>query len=529
MKYWYWVLGVVVVGGIGVAGYYYGPGLLEALNQNTHKNSETDISSSHSDADSSSSNDWDLLIQAADAGRNAELVASVLMGKHLLFQFEIFGTNRYKISNIASNGDVTFEYEVLSVDVQIPDKVKQEMLDQGGYATEPPEGASIVDLGWDSMVGYAQKSIFTKAAFISMLEDWKVGSFAVGNWHVYDCTHSSSINNRGSYDDLRCTHNPNYVTSITIQCAKNDWDCLIEAADAGNSARMVASSQFEKQGERTLYPTNECKVGHVASNGDVDFGYMMTAVRVKFDRDFKNRMVAEGKTGVEIEQYKGKLEAEWEGFLDGATLTKTSFRALISHWKDGEFDILDLEHYRQLGMEGAQSPSLDDADTNTNMRTGQEQTTDLSSYVHYGKSMEPTLSDGATLSVDDSQAAMGNLKRGDIVLFRWPKNVAYKFVDRIVGLPGETVKISGGKVYINGVVIDEPYLKAGETTVGDVTRKLGSNEYFVMGDNRHNSSDSRLWGPVDTSYIQGKVVSWGSSSPDNASTGHFIDGSMIGL
>ena len=520
MKYLYWVLGAVVAGGLGVAGYYYGPDL---LGTSTRKDIESSVSQPENNTDIPPSNNWDLLIQAAKAGRNAELVTSVLMSKHLLFQFEIFGTNRYKISNVASNGDVTFEYEVLSVDVQLPDKVKQDML-KDGY-TVPDEDDAVMSLeqlgiDTDKMIGYTQKGIFTKDAFISMIEDWKVGSFAVGNW--------------GSRDDSFSSSSPSYITSLTVQCKNNDWDCLIEAADAGNNARMVASSQIEKQSQSfgiTRYPTNECKVGHVASNGDVDFGYMMTAVRVQFDRDFKNKMVAEGKTGIDIEQYKKELEAGLEGWLDGTTLTKNSFRALIGHWKGGNFSILDLENYRQLGAKETQSSSLDNAPTSMHSEpsSSKQQSLSMQEFVINDISMEPTISNGASLSVDASEQAISNLKRGDIIRFLWPKNVAIWFVKRIVGMPGESIEIRSGSVFINGKKLSEPYLKAGETTPTDVKRDLGNNEYFVMGDNRSNSSDSRLWGPVGASYIRGKVVSWDSSSPNNASTDHFIDGSMIGL
>src|SRR5690606_17460940 len=100
-------------------------------------------------------------------------------------------------------------------------------------------------------------------------------------------------------------------------------------------------------------------------------------------------------------------------------------------------------------------------------------------------------------------------KRGDVVVFKYPNNINVSFIKRVIGLPGETVQVQDGKVYITnaenprGTLINEPYLR-NETNI-DTRRTLGKDEYFVMGDNRLDSSDSRTWGAVPRKLIVGKV------------------------
>ena len=102
------------------------------------------------------------------------------------------------------------------------------------------------------------------------------------------------------------------------------------------------------------------------------------------------------------------------------------------------------------------------------------------------------------------------LKRGDIVSFKTPDNDTDVAIKRIIGLPGETIEIKNGKVYINGKVLNEPYLKNQKTEwfyKGEMYIPKGT--YFVMGDNRSNSYDSRNYGPVRLDkYLEGKVVYW---------------------
>ena len=102
-------------------------------------------------------------------------------------------------------------------------------------------------------------------------------------------------------------------------------------------------------------------------------------------------------------------------------------------------------------------------------------------------------------------------ERGNVIVFHAPNNPEKDFVKRVVGLPGERVRISDGKVFINGAELPEPYLD-GRKRSGSMdcipkaaNCRLGENEYFVMGDNRGSSNDSRDWGPVPLSSIVGKV------------------------
>ena len=93
---------------------------------------------------------------------------------------------------------------------------------------------------------------------------------------------------------------------------------------------------------------------------------------------------------------------------------------------------------------------------------------------------------------------------GDVIVFRWPRDPSQNFVKRVIGLPGDTVRIEGGTVFVNGVPLDEPYVEhpSGETLSA---RTVPADSYFVLGDNRARSDDSRHWGPVPRDHVIGKV------------------------
>jgi signal peptidase I len=118
-------------------------------------------------------------------------------------------------------------------------------------------------------------------------------------------------------------------------------------------------------------------------------------------------------------------------------------------------------------------------------------------------SMLPTIKEGELLLIEEVPASQ--LKRGDIIVFRSPGNQDVSLVKRLIGLPGETVEIRDNKVYIDGKVLDEPYIKE-PMMAGDFPLvTLNSGEYYVMGDNRNNSMDSRHFGPIPGASILGRV------------------------
>lgn len=128
-----------------------------------------------------------------------------------------------------------------------------------------------------------------------------------------------------------------------------------------------------------------------------------------------------------------------------------------------------------------------------------------------GASMENTFEDGDYILIDEISYRFNDPQRGDILVFRFPEDHAQFFIKRIIGLPGETVEIKNDRVKIynlqhpGGFVLDEPYLASGQHTLGDLRVKLDSNEYFMLGDNRLQSSDSRRWGPLNISLVTGRV------------------------
>ena len=128
-----------------------------------------------------------------------------------------------------------------------------------------------------------------------------------------------------------------------------------------------------------------------------------------------------------------------------------------------------------------------------------------------GASMEPNFEDGDYILVNEISYRFSMPARGDVVIFRYPQDPSQFFIKRIIGLPDETVEIRDNKVVIHnqskpeGFVIEESYLAPQQKTLGNSITKLDNNEYFVMGDNRLQSSDSRRWGPVNQSLITGKA------------------------
>lgn len=130
-----------------------------------------------------------------------------------------------------------------------------------------------------------------------------------------------------------------------------------------------------------------------------------------------------------------------------------------------------------------------------------------------GTSMLPQLHDGERLLVNKliyykiQSISWGHIDRGDIVVFWFPNDPDKSYVKRVIGLPGETVELRNGKVFINNIELNEDYLDTehNQSLPSWPPKKVEDHHYFVMGDNRDNSSDSRYWGLVPEKYIYGKA------------------------
>jgi signal peptidase I len=127
-----------------------------------------------------------------------------------------------------------------------------------------------------------------------------------------------------------------------------------------------------------------------------------------------------------------------------------------------------------------------------------------------GKSMYPNYDDSEFILTDKISYRRNDPKRGDVIVFHAPPPYNEDFIKRIIGLPGEVVMLKNGKVYINDVELKESYLPGYVTTQrsflrDEVPYKVPDDYYFVMGDNRGFSSDSREWGPVSKKSIVGKA------------------------
>ena len=128
-----------------------------------------------------------------------------------------------------------------------------------------------------------------------------------------------------------------------------------------------------------------------------------------------------------------------------------------------------------------------------------------------GLSMFPTMHDGDFLLTEKVTYKLGDPKRGQIIVLKNPRDESQDFIKRVIALPGDTVKVEGDKVFVNGGQIADAYLPtntpthAGSFLTEGTTIKAGPNQYFVMGDNRGHSSDSREWGPITKQEIVGRA------------------------
>ena len=131
-------------------------------------------------------------------------------------------------------------------------------------------------------------------------------------------------------------------------------------------------------------------------------------------------------------------------------------------------------------------------------------------FIVEGASMDPTFETGDYLIVDELTYRFRPPERGSILIFKYPKDPRKSFIKRVIGLPGESIAISDGRVMVTntehpeGFVLDEPYVKLSKND--NLNYILGAGEYFVLGDNRLNSADSRTWGPVLEDNIVGRPI-----------------------
>lgn len=121
-----------------------------------------------------------------------------------------------------------------------------------------------------------------------------------------------------------------------------------------------------------------------------------------------------------------------------------------------------------------------------------------------GTSMSPTLQDGAYVLVNRLAYRFDEPQIGDIIVFHYPRNPEQEYIKRIIGLPGDEIVISDQRVSVNGKILEEPYLLA--PTQYETRWTVPPDAFFVLGDNRNNSSDSHNWGGVPTDKVIGKAI-----------------------
>ncbi|MDO8591152.1 MAG: signal peptidase I [bacterium] len=128
-----------------------------------------------------------------------------------------------------------------------------------------------------------------------------------------------------------------------------------------------------------------------------------------------------------------------------------------------------------------------------------------------GASMEPNFETGEYLLIDELSYYFREVKRGEVIVFHYPLDTSKYYIKRVIGLPNETMEIKGGKITIynsnnqEGFLVSEDYIPSNLMTEGNIKKKLSKDEYFVLGDNRPSSSDSRRWGVLPKVDVVGRV------------------------
>jgi signal peptidase I len=124
-----------------------------------------------------------------------------------------------------------------------------------------------------------------------------------------------------------------------------------------------------------------------------------------------------------------------------------------------------------------------------------------------GTSMMPSLEDQERIFVNKFVYRLEPIERGDIVVFKYPRDPSKSYIKRVIGMAGDRIRIDGGQVYVNDRALDEDYVPPAYTDARSYEeRVVPPNSYFVLGDHRSMSNDSRDFGPVDQSFIYGKAV-----------------------
>ncbi|MFA5714526.1 MAG: signal peptidase I [Candidatus Paceibacterota bacterium] len=138
-------------------------------------------------------------------------------------------------------------------------------------------------------------------------------------------------------------------------------------------------------------------------------------------------------------------------------------------------------------------------------------------FVVKGDSMEPSYHSGDYLIIDELSYKLRDPQRGEVIVFKYPLNTSLKYIKRIIALPNETIELKNGEVYVSragsqptkideNLYINDKTREAWKNMIDYSSLTLKSNEYFVMGDNRNFSSDSRVWGVLPANDITGRVL-----------------------
>jgi signal peptidase I len=126
-----------------------------------------------------------------------------------------------------------------------------------------------------------------------------------------------------------------------------------------------------------------------------------------------------------------------------------------------------------------------------------------------GTSMMPALIDQERIFINKFvyRLGIGDIQRGDLVVFWFPGDPTKSYIKRVIGIPGDTVEVTDGDVFVNGELLEEPYVLSQYRDRQSMSQfKVQAEEYFVLGDHRSSSNDSRSWGAVPRRYIYGKAV-----------------------